>query len=189
MKGPSVASTGRPRRGPFSVLLDRIEEDEDALDAFIYAYQELTRPERAAFAHAVVQDAGRPATALLALLEVEPDHALRRRLADLVRGHADVTAWTRLDGSPTDGEAELSHGVDGLVATLRVRWNDGEITHLAIEPSHASRFDGTASAQREAIDLITPMLWRYIRRGGALPDGMRRFAGFFSHGGDGDDQW
>ncbi|NNE17845.1 MAG: hypothetical protein HKN10_05130 [Myxococcales bacterium] len=32
----------------------------------------------------------------------------------------------------------------------------------------------------EAVETLAPLLWQYIRAGGRLPDGVERFASFFS---------
>ena len=37
-------------------------------------------------------------------------------------------------------------------------------------------------AVSDAVETLAPLVWRHIRSGGALPDGVQRFAGFFSIG-------
>jgi hypothetical protein len=39
-----------------------------------------------------------------------------------------------------------------------------------------------AVAVANAVETLAPLVWRHIRSGGALPDGVERFAGFFSAG-------
>jgi hypothetical protein len=35
-------------------------------------------------------------------------------------------------------------------------------------------------AVADAAETLAPLVWRHIRSGGELPDGVERFAGFFS---------
>jgi hypothetical protein len=184
VRGPGIASTQRARRGALARLVDRASEHSDALDALVFAYGLLPRPRRWALAHAIVRDGASPTTALAALLVAEKDATLRRRLAELLRAHVEIGRCAWLRGTPTCGEACLSHWLEGRAETLRASWSSGQIEHLEIETSHRPSFSEEQPGQDaiEVIETLTPLLWRYIRRGGPLPQGIDRFAGFFSLG-------
>jgi len=163
--------------------MDQILDDQDALDGLAFAYVELRAPERRALAQAVLEDANDPSQALAAFIAVEDDPGLRRRLAGMLRrhGHIGMTAW--LEDSGTSGEALLIQSIQGFGAeSLRIVWNSSEIQHMEIESRHDFGLECPVSpaALRPAIDTLTPLLWRHVRSGGPLPDGIERFAGFFS---------
>lgn len=181
IRRPGIAKADRPRSGSLASLLDRIREDENALDAFVFAYLSLARSERWALAHAVVQDAQEPRIALAALLAAEEDQTLRQRLAGLLRGQGRIGDALRLRGTPIEGEVCLSHSVAGIAETLRIRWSAGKIEGIEIEPRDFPSFEGDAADDPPGVvDTVTPLLWRYIRKGGSLPEGVERFARFFS---------
>lgn len=180
-RGPGIISTNRPRSGSFASLLDRIPSDAGALDAFVYAYCRLSKAERWALVHAALRDAAEPAIALSVLLEAEEDYTLRERLETLLRSRAKLRASAGWRGTPLEGEAWLSQSIADRTETLRVSWGAGEIERIAIESNDASSFDETASDEHgDVIDTVAPLLWQHIRRGGPLPEGVERFAGFFS---------
>lgn len=180
-RGPGIISTNRPRSGSFASLLDRIPRDAGALDAFLFAYSQLSKADRWALVQAALRDAANPAATLTVLLEAEEDYTLRLRLETLLRSRAEIRASAGWLGTPLEGEAWLSQTIADRSETLRVCWSAGEIDHIAIEANDASGFDDTASSEHgDAIDVVTPLLWQHIRRGRRLPEGVERFAGFFS---------
>ena len=176
---PGIAKANRPRKGAFSSLIGEALRDDDALDALLFAYEGLACPERRAMVDAVLQDADLPAPALAALLLAEQDPELRARIAKALRPHADAhVAWvsgTEAAGAALLRDFDSPHGE----AALRITWADHEIEALAIESSTDLSFSGRATGREDAMALLAPMLWRHIRRGGALPDGVQRFARYF----------
>jgi hypothetical protein len=62
--------------------------------------------------------------------------------------------------------------------SLLISWKDNEIERIEIESQAASTFRDPASAVDAGalFDRLIPMLWTHIRRGGALPPGVDRFA-------------
>jgi hypothetical protein len=76
----------------------------------------------------------------------------------------------------------LRQSFAGRSETLCIRWSGGEISRIEIETNEDSSPEpGEATEDTVClIDALTPLLWRYIRRGGELPEGADRFAGFFS---------
>ena len=182
-KGPGIVSTNRSRAGSFASLLDQVLRDPDALDGLVFAYSELPLDERWALIHAVVQDSANPTRALMALLAVEEDYALCRRLAALVGEHGRLEQTAYLRTGEGRGEASLVQWVAGTSAeALKVSWKDNRIEHIEIE----ARPDLDALASEwtvpvaEAVDTLAPLVWRHVRAGGRLPDGAERFAAFFS---------
>ena len=65
--------------------------------------------------------------------------------------------------------------------SLRISWIRDEIVGIEIEPRDDVRFQGPESPIDPAVLMprLIPMAWAYIRRGGELPSGVHRFAGFF----------
>jgi hypothetical protein len=176
---PGIAKANRPRKGAFSRLIGEALRHDDALDALVFAYEGLPGADRRAMVDAVLQDADRPGPALAALLFAEVEPRLRARIAEVLRTHADVDlAW--VSGTEADGAALLrdvtsAHGNDAL----RITWTAHEIEGLAVEPSAEQSFFGRAMPRADAMAFLAPMLWRHLRRGGALPAGMQRFARLF----------
>jgi hypothetical protein len=171
--------------GSFASLLDQARHDDGALDGLAFAYTELGGPERRALIHAVLQDAADPTDALTAFIALEEDPRLRQRLAALVsrRGHVDRSAV--LAGTETEGEACLVQSLRGLDSeALRITWKDSKIENIEIESRAALKVEGpeTKAATSKAVETLAPLVWRHIRSGGALPDGVERFASFFSVG-------
>lgn len=179
---PGIASTNRPRAGSLASLLRRIRDDEEALDALVFAYARLPKSERWALAHAVRRDSAGCATGLAALIAVEEDEGLRGRLAGLLRDQGPIGMGAALSGGPAEGQAWLGHWVAGRAERLRACWNACRIEWLAIETDEVPNLRGEAVTQDpvRVIDTLTPLLWRHIREGGPLPEGIERFAGFFS---------
>jgi len=162
---PGIASANRPRLGSFATLIDQVLDDDDALDGLAFAYAELGEPERRGLAHAVLQDAGNPTQALIAFLAVEEDPKLRRRLAGLISRHGCVDQCAFLEGTESQGAARLMQSLPG-------------------EPRKPLHHDASAASVSvaTAVETLAPLVWRHIRSGGELPDGVERFAGFFSVG-------
>ena len=182
-KGPGIASTHRAQTGAFASLLDQILRDRDALDGLAFAYTELPIDERPALIQAVVQDAANPTRALLALLAVEEDQALCRRLASLVGKHGQLAQSAYLRGGEGHGEASLVQWVAGASAeALKVAWKDNRLEQIEIEarPDLDALAREASVSVAEAVDTLAPLVWRHVRAGGRLPDGAERFAAFFS---------
>lgn len=160
-------------------MLAEALRDASALDAFVFAYEELPSAERRAMVEAVVQDAELPAPALAALLLAETNPSLRARIAEHLHASPELDfAW--VSGTDAEGEA-LLRDVDpgGCQGTLRIAWADYEIRDLAIKPGHGESFSGRATRREDAMALVAPMLWRYLRRGGSVPPGVQHFARYF----------
>jgi len=176
---PGIARANRARRGAFSTLIEHALGDPDALDALVFAYEALPVAERLRMARAVVQDAERPGPALATLLTVESNPSARALLAELLRQHASANV-AFLSGTELCGEAWLRDvDRDGARDSLRIAWNDQEITELEVKAEDVSSFSGRATTRDAALELIAPMLWRHLRRGGELPPGLARFARYF----------
>ncbi len=182
---PGIASTNRRRLGSFASLIDQVLDDESALDGLAFAYAELGESERQALAHAVVQDAGDPTQALVAFLAVEENPRLQQRLAGLISRHGRIDRSVFLEGTEAQGEARLMQSLPGLEPELlRVAWKESKIHGIEIESRKSLKIDSSAPTVRlaEVVETLTPLVWRHIRSGGELPDGIERFAGFFSAG-------
>ena len=180
---PGIASADRRRRGPFSSLLDQILHDRTALDGLVFAYGELTGRERHALVGAVLQDAADPTRALAALLAVEEEPRARERLAGLIQRHGRLEQSAFLSGTEAEGEARLLLSVPSLdPELLSVAWNGGKIQQIEIESRRSFEIEGSLASVRvsEVIATVAPLLWQHIRAGGELPEGVERFAGFFS---------
>jgi len=171
--------------GSFASLIDQVLEDDDALDGLAFAYAELGEPERRGLAHAVLQDAGNPTQALVAFLAVEENPRLRQRLAGLISKHGCIDQCAFLEGTEAQGAARLMQSLPGLEPeSLRITWKDSKIASIEIESRKSLRNDASllAVSVAEAMQTLAPIVWRHIRSGGELPDGVERFAGFFSVG-------
>lgn len=183
LERPGIANADRRRRGPFSSLLDQILHDRTALDGLVFAYAELTGPERHALVAAVLQDAADPTRALAALLAVEEEPRARKRLAGLIQRHGRVEQTAFLRGTEAEGEARLLQSVPSLdPESLHLTWKDRKIRHIEIESRRSFETEGSVTSVRvsEVIATVAPLLWQHIRAGGELPKGAERFAGFFS---------
>lgn len=176
---PGLAKSNRARKGAFSSLLDQVLTDPSALDALVFAYEMLPTAERLGMAEAVVQDAERPGPALASLLSIESEPALRTHLAGLLREHASVDL-AFVSGTESHGEV-LLRDVDrsGPRESLRIAWSDNEISTIEVKDDAESSFFGKPTRRATAMELLAPMLWRHLRRGGDLPAGVRRFARYF----------
>jgi hypothetical protein len=153
------------------------------LDGLAFAYAELAAPERHALVRAVLQDAADPTRALAALLAVEEEPRARRRLAGLIQRHGRVQQTAFLTGTGADGEARLLQSLPNLdPESLRVAWKDSKIMLIEIESPYDLKMEATAPAVSVAVavEALAPLLWKHIRAGGRLPEGVERFAGFFS---------
>jgi len=178
---PGIASANRPRLGPFASLLEQIPRDPSALDGLAFAYGELADAERGALVQAVVQDSNEPAEALLALIAVEKEPRLQRRIAGLIKRHSRIDRSAVLEGTETEGESRLTQCVQGLGSeSLHFVWKSSKISLIEIEPRTVSKIDGSSGPVATVVDTLLPLLWRHIRAGGGLPAGVERFAGFFS---------
>jgi hypothetical protein len=143
--------------GSFASLLDQARHDDGALDGLAFAYTELRGPERRALIHAVL----------------------------LVSKGGHVDRFAVLEGTETEGEACLVQSLHGLdTEALRVTWKESKIESIEIESRRALKLEGleTEVAPVKAVETLAPLVWKHIRSGGELPDGVERFAGFFSVG-------
>ena len=180
---PGIASANRQRLGSFASLIDQVLGDENALDGLAFAYAELGEPARWALARAVLQDAGEPTKALAALLMVEENPRLRQRLAGLISRQGRIDQRAFLEGTEAHGEARLVQSLPGLEPeSLRIAWKESKIHSIEIESRNCSKNDTSTVTLAAAIETLVPLVWRHIRSGGELPDGIERFAGFFSAG-------
>lgn len=180
---PGIAKTKRRRSGSFASLLDQILHDESALDGLAFAYAELQEPERRALAQAVVQDTGDPTQALLAFLTLEESPRLRQRLAGLISRHGSMEQSAFLEGTEAQGHARLRQVLPGLEPeSLQITWEDNKIKTIELESRACLKTSapGQAVTVSEAVETLSPLLWRHIRSGRQLPEGVERFAGFFS---------
>ncbi len=161
-------------------MLDQVLWDEAALDGMVFAYEELSAPERLAMAIAVAQDAAHPAQALAVLLSVEKEPRLRARLGALWVEHAALQRTAGRWGTAQSGGAVLIQTVRGCEPErLRITWNHSEISEIAIESTSDSSFEEVSADARQVVEAVAPMLWHHIRTGGRLPEGIERFASFF----------
>jgi hypothetical protein len=183
---PGIARANRPRRGPFSSLLDQVLHDQTALDGLAYAYTELGPPERHALVRAVLQDATDPTRALAALLAVEEEPSAQQRLATLIQRHGRTERAVFLTGTGDRGEARLVQRLPSLGHELLfISWKESKVEDIHIEPRHNLRIDDPEPSLpvSKAVETLAPLLWQHIRAGGQLPKGIERFAGFFSGAG------
>ena len=182
---PGIASSNRRRLGSFASLIDLILDDDSALDGLAFAYAELGEPERRALAQAVLQDSRDPTQALLAFLAMEESPTLRHRLAGLISRHGRIDQSAFLVGTEAQGQARLMQSLPGLEPeSLRITWEESKLRSIELESRTDLKIGTPAStvAVSEAVETLAPLLWRHIRSGGELPDGVERFAGFFSIG-------
>lgn len=153
------------------------------MDGLAFAYAELSGPERHALVGAVLQDAVDPTRALAALLAVEEEPRARKRLAGLIQRHGRVEQAAFLRGTEAEGEARLLQSVPSLdTESLCVTWKEGKIKHIEIESRRSLETEGSLASVRvsDVIAIVAPLLWQHMRTGGELPEGVERFAGFFS---------
>ena len=182
---PGIASANRPRLGSFATLIAQVLGDDDALDGLAFAYAELGESERRGLARAVLQDAGNPTQALVAFLAVEENPKVRQRLAGLISRHGCIEQCAFLEGTEAQGTARLMQSLPGLEPeSLRIAWKDSKIESIEIESRNELKIEALPSrvTSAEAAETLAPLVWNHIRSGGQLPDGVERFAGFFSAG-------
>lgn len=180
---PGIADADRPRGGSFTELVEQILHDSRALDGIAFAYSELGAEGRRGLIRAVIQDLSDPGPALGTMLAVESDPAVAADLAGLLRQHNRTESFATFEKRPDGGEACLIHHRFGFAGELmRITWNHNQIKDIEIEPriEVKPRTTSTQSSVAFAIEAVAPLLWRHIRAGGALPEGVERFAGFFS---------
>ncbi len=179
-----MAGTDRARSGPFASLLDQVLRDDEALEALAFAYSELDDAEgRSALAQAVLQDAADPIPALSIMLAVEPTPSLRHRLAAWIGLRGRVERVAQLEGTDAEGSARLIQRLPGLEPeALTVVWKDHDIEQIEIESANGMSFVDPieVSSAEVAAERLTPLLWRHIRSGRGLPEGIDRFAPFFA---------
>jgi len=171
--------------GSFASLIDLILDDDKALDGLTFAYAELGEAERRALAQAVVQDSGDSTQALVAFLAVEDDPTLRQRLAGLISRHGGIDQSAFLAGTEAQGYARLMQSLPGLESeSLHIAWEESKIRSIELESRTDEKIGTPARAVTvsEALEMLAPLVWRHIRSGGEFPDGVERFAGFFSIG-------
>jgi len=180
---PGIANADRPRGGSFAGLVERILHDSNALDGLAFAYHQLEAEGRRGLIRAVIQDVPNPGKALGALLAVESDAALAADLAGLLRRYGYTESYATLERQPGGGEACLIRPGFGFAGELlRITWNHNQIEVIEIESEieMKSLTAGAESPVPVAVEAVAPLLLRHIRAGGALPEGVERFAGFFS---------
>lgn len=180
---PGIADADRPRVGAFAKLLDEIRADPSALDALAFAYGELGLEERRHLIRAVVQDARNPIHALGALLAVESDAIVAGDLSDLLRRHGHKESFATFEARPDGGEVCFCQPRFGFaIELMRISWNNNHIENIEVE----SRVEMNSIAPNQrvpvdaAVEAVAALLWRHIREGHGLPEGVERFAGFFS---------
>jgi hypothetical protein len=68
--------------------------------------------------------------------------------------------------------------------SLSITWNESKINSIEIKSgTDWKNSDGSlAVSVAAAVETLAPLLWRHIHAGGELPEGVERFAGFFSLG-------
>jgi len=108
-------------------------------------------------------------------------------------------AWKRNDlihfdvepiNSPSDPEptqvemSEAATALEPTEAALGPTQVEMSEAATALEPTEAETSEGVTRAVsvQEAVEEIAPRIWRHVRRGGSVPEGADRFAGFFSLG-------
>jgi len=158
-------------------------DDEAALDGLVFAYSTLEEPERRGLVHAVLQDAGDPTQALAAFVAVEENPRLRQRLAGLLSRHGRIRMAAFLEGTEANGEARLIQSLPGFgTESLRITWKHSKIEEMEIKSRNDLNPSSSGSIVElgRAVETLASLLWRHIRAGGRLPDGVERFAGFFS---------
>jgi len=131
----------------------------------------------------VLQDAADPTRALAALLAIEEEPSARQRLAGLIQRHGRVEQAAFLVGTAAQGEARLLQSLPSLdPESLLITWKESKIESIELESLRDLKSDDSAAAVTvsEAIETLAPLLWQHIRAGGQLPEGVERFAGFFS---------
>ncbi|MEM7435703.1 MAG: hypothetical protein AAF436_11170 [Myxococcota bacterium] len=182
-RGPGIARADRPRRGEFASFLERLAEDDDALDGLAFAYTALSAPDRRRLARAVAQDVPNPAQGLGLLLALEEDGAVAAELVALMRSLAadGPTTATHTVG-PSGSEVCLVHPSFGLAPeVMRITQTDHDTVSVCLEPLESFTFEGrTQVPLAQAIDTAAPALWRYLRSGGTMPHGAAHFAPLFS---------
>lgn len=173
--------------------------DAEAAEGLAAAYVALPAESRARFVAAVEQDARlegvSPAVALAALLGAETEPEIARSLYEAIRrtGGEGLTARTPDralgTGDTTRGSAVLIRPLfSGFSELLHVTWDPKGVTEAGGDPL----LDGTALERRlaslpaigalgplpfdRAVDRVATVLWRHIRRHGAPPAGLHRFA-------------
>lgn len=181
-EGPGIAPADRPRGGDFSALVGRIGKDPEALDGLLYVYESLDVGDRVRLVRAVIQDVEAPLAALSVLWAVEEDRSMKQELTAWITRHGGTEPWVALRGTTESGNAHLIRpGVDGTGESLRIAWDHNEIRRIDVEPlsdSNARRADQVAIG--DAADLLAPLLWRHLRAGRTVPEGVRRYADFFA---------
>jgi hypothetical protein len=178
--------------------------DDEATDAFVFAYRAQPPEGRRRLADAVARDLDRaghdPGRALAALFLAEDDPAVLEHLWKRLSRPAEAPAsFACAAGDDTEGGVCL--GLEGSVeAACRgdarhpahiVAWR-GERVELAIEQvgsraeaaDRLAAFAGKSDAREApvpwAVDEAAERVWRHLRSGGALPAGAERFAPLFS---------
>ena len=100
-------------------------------------------------------------------------------LEALIAQHAPSGTSTFAWGTWERGGARLVPAPIAMEGeSLLVSWKSNEIESIEIESKSASTFRGPETPVDAVAlrDRLIPMLWAHIRRGGALPPGIDRFA-------------
>ncbi len=200
---PGLARADRIDRRRFVAIALGLGVDEEATDAFVYAYRAQSPVDRRRLADAVARDLDRaghdPGRALAALFLAEEDPTVLAHLWERLHRSPDVpSSVAAVVGDDAHGgvflglRTEARGAASGLFA-LFVVWR-GDRLELAVgEPeSETEAIDrlgdlaGTRALRSApvswAIDEAAERLWRHLRAGGALPAGAERFAPLFSPG-------
>ncbi|MEM7138452.1 MAG: hypothetical protein AAF500_17870 [Myxococcota bacterium] len=164
-------------------FLERLDEDDDALDGLAFTYTTLSAPDRRRLARAIAQDVPNPTGGLGLLLALEEDAEVAAELVALMRSlAADGPTTATLTVGPSGSEVCLVHPSFGLAPeVMRITQTGHDSVSVSIESLENFTFDGrTEVPLAQAIDEAAPALWRYLRSGGAMPNGAARFAPLFS---------
>ena len=189
IKGPARSDRGR-QGGPFGHMLAQATSNTEVLLAFASGYETLKSHERRALITVIVTDCVKqevdPANVLAACLSVETDHGLMQTLAQELLQHYQSPqqpfATFVETGEQEGGEACLVQPLYGPYGeSLRIRWQEGRLSEITYHPSIDMRNidDRNRVDALHAVTTVAPLLWRYLKRGGALPENARQFGHWF----------
>jgi hypothetical protein len=194
---PGLARADRGARRRFVAIALGIGVDDEATDAFVYAYRAQGPDDRRRLADAVARDldgAGHdPGRALAALFMAEDDPGVLAHLWARIR-HVDAPPSCAAGtlGDEAEGGVYLALAEAQGLFVLYVAWRADQTTLEAgparTEAEARGRLATLAPAGAKirevplawAIDEAAERVWRHLRGGGALPAGAERFAPLFS---------
>lgn len=193
---PGLARADRAPHRRFLAIARGLGVDDDATDAFLYAYQALPAADRRRLADAVAKDLEREGhdtgRAIAALFLSERDPAVLDHLWRALRTvPAAPTTLAFEAGTEDAGGVLLAFSENDALSALVVGWRGDDttivVTRVASSAEAIAKLRGLAgnSTARQsdtaaAIDVAAERLWRHRLRGGALPAGIVRFAPLFS---------